>query len=171
MPTFRERVRTIQGRKKPNDVFITPLALAKTCILYHDVNPTDVWYDPFKNSGSFYNQYPTDNKVYSEILEKKDFFDYTSKVDIISSNPPYSILGKVLEHTMEICNKEFGYLVGAMNLTPRRIERCNKKGFFLKSMFIVRVDKWFGYSFYVVFSKEINTNIIQFHGDAYKLDP
>jgi hypothetical protein len=34
-----------------------------------DTNDDDIWYDPFKNDGSYYNQFPTDNKIWAEILE------------------------------------------------------------------------------------------------------
>ena len=67
----------IKHRDKPKDVFITPEKLAKKNIDMIDESYRNlVWYDPFKNSGSYYNQFPSDNKKWSEILENKDFFDF-----------------------------------------------------------------------------------------------
>ena len=64
----------IKHRDKPKDVFITPEKLAKKNIDMIDESYRNlVWYDPFKNSGSYYNQFPSDNKKWSEILENKDF--------------------------------------------------------------------------------------------------
>ena len=78
---------SIKKRSKANDVFITPLELAKNHIQMIEYEESDIWYDPFKNSGNYYNQFPNDNKVWSEILEGEDFFDFNMEVDIICSNP------------------------------------------------------------------------------------
>ena len=156
----------IKRRKTANDVFITPPKLAKSLVeKYHTPNKDDIWYDPFKNSGNFYNNYPTEirYKVWSEILEGKDFFEWKHPVSIISTNPPWSILDKVLEHSCSICEKEIGYLIGLHALTPRRIENMNKHGFYLKSLEMFKVWKWYGMSCYVVFSKEITKNIIEYN--------
>ena len=86
-----------------NDKVYTPLPIAKAIIntfgLYGKV------LDPFKGGGAFYNQYPDYVvKEWCEIDEGRDFFDYTEKVDWIISNPPYSILDEVLEHSFEIAD-------------------------------------------------------------------
>ena len=60
--------RSIKNRENPNDVFITPLKLAKSHIDMIDYKDTDVWYDPFKNNGSYHNQFPNENKKWSEII-------------------------------------------------------------------------------------------------------
>ena len=102
----------IKNRKKSNDVFITPLKLAKMCIDRHSNNDDDLWLDSCKNSGSFYNQFPTNNKDYCEILEGIDFLDYNKgQVDIIAQNPPYSILNIWIDKCINITRKEVGLLV------------------------------------------------------------
>jgi len=150
----------IKHRKKANDVFITPPSLALMCINRHSTNEGDIWMDSCKNSGSFYNQFPTDNKVYCEILEDKDFLQYDKQVDIISQNPPYSILNIWIDKCISITRKEIGLLIGVANLTAKRIETFNKGGFFLKSYKMFKVYKWFGMSCYVIFSTEVSENII-----------
>jgi hypothetical protein len=84
-----ETSRAIKQRENPNDVFITPLPLALHQIKMIEFQPHDIWFDPFKNNGSYYNQFPTENKVWTEILDGKDFFQFNESVDIICSNPPY----------------------------------------------------------------------------------
>ena len=79
-----------------------------------------VWYDPFKNSGSYYNQFPSDNKKWSEILENKDFFDFNEEVDVIVSNPPYSMIDKVLEKSVSLKPMIISYLLGINNLTAKK---------------------------------------------------
>ena len=143
----------IKNRNEGNDVFITPLRLAKTHIDMIDYKDDDVWFDPFKNSGSYFNQYPTNNKVYSEILEDKDFFEFNDKIDIICSNPPYSMIDKVLEHSIKLNPRVISYLIGVNNLTARRIEYMNKNGYGLSKLHMCKVYKWFGMSYVVVFEK------------------
>tara|TARA_E500000318_G_scaffold111297_2_gene129354 strand:- start:712 stop:1224 length:513 start_codon:yes stop_codon:yes gene_type:complete len=143
----------IKNRKKPNDIFITPLELAKKHIDYIEYEDDDIWYDPFKNSGNYYNQFPNDNKLWSEILDNKDFFKFNEKIDIICSNPPYSLINKVLEKSVELNPKIISYLIGVNNLTTQRIEKMNNWGYGLKKMIMLKVHDWYGMSFIVIFEK------------------
>lgn len=88
---------------KPNDKVYTPDKIAKQII---DLFPlSGKVLDAFKGGGAFYNQLPNYvEKDWCEIDENKDFFDYQDKVDFIISNPPYSILEEVLEHSFEIAD-------------------------------------------------------------------
>jgi hypothetical protein len=82
----------IRTRGHPHDVFITPKKLAKTHIdmIYKISNYNDklTWYDPFKGTGNYYNQFPHVRKYWTEISEGRDFFKTKGKVDVIISNPP-----------------------------------------------------------------------------------
>jgi hypothetical protein len=73
--------------------------------------------DPFRGKGAFYDNYP-DNviKDWCEIDEGKDYFEYNDKVDWIVSNPPYSIFGDVLKHSMELTDN-IVYLIPLNKLT------------------------------------------------------
>lgn len=88
---------------KPNDDILTPVEISKKIIDMFDIQGTIL--DPFKGKGSFYNQFP-DNciKEWCEIKEGRDFFEFNRKVDWIISNPPYSILDEVLEHSFEVAD-------------------------------------------------------------------
>lgn len=92
-----------------NDKIYTPLNVAKEII---DIfQPTGKVLDAFKGKGAFYNQYPANvEKDWCEIDDGRDFFDYNEKVDWIITNPPYSILDEVLEHSFEIA-QNIVYLV------------------------------------------------------------
>jgi len=39
---------------------------------------------------------------YCEIQEGKDFFDYTNKVDLILTNPPYSLAKEFVDHSLAL---------------------------------------------------------------------
>ena len=84
-----------------NDKIYTPRPIAKAIIdtfgLYGKI------LDGFMGGGAFYDQLPNYvQKDWCEIDKGRDFFDYKDKVDWIISNPPYSILDEVLEHSFEI---------------------------------------------------------------------
>ena len=148
----------IKKRENPNDIFITPLELAKKAIDMIDINPNDIWYDPFKNSGSYYNQYPEGiSKVWSEILEGKDFFEFYGKIDIICSNPPYSLMDKVIKKSIELKPRVINYLIGVGNLTARRIEMLENSGYGITKLHLCKVWKWYGMSYIVQFEKDENS--------------
>jgi len=146
----------IKHRDKPKDVFITPEKLAKTHIdMIDEAYRNLVWYDPFKNSGSYYNQYPcaNENKKWSEILENKDFFDFNEQVDVIVSNTPYSMIEKVLEKSVSLKPMIISYLLGINNLTAKRMEYMENQGYYITKLHMCKVFKWFGMSLIVVWEK------------------
>tara|TARA_Y100001972_G_scaffold125157_1_gene175798 strand:- start:6865 stop:7377 length:513 start_codon:yes stop_codon:yes gene_type:complete len=145
--------RKIKTRNKANDIFLTPMKLARKHIDLIEYEDSDIWYDPFKNTGNYYNQYPNDNKVWSEILDGKDFFEYDEEVDIICSNPPYSMIDKVLKKSIELNPHTISYLIGQNNLTAKRIEDMNKSGYGLYKVCMLKVWDWYGLSYIVYFKK------------------
>jgi len=157
----------IKKRNTANDVFITPLKLAKKAIDMVEYKPDDIWFDPFKNNGSYYNQFPNENKKYTEILENKDFFDFNEKVDIICSNPPYSLMDKVIKKSIELQPHTINYLIGIGNLTARRIEMFEKAGYGMTKMHMCKVFKWYGMSVMVQFEKSKN-NVITYDREVWR---
>lgn len=141
----------IAQRDDPKDVFITPPELAKLNIDMIEFGDTEVWYDPFKNSGNYFNQFPNENKVWSEILEGRDFFKYNGHVDIICSNPPYSLMTPIIEKCIQLKPRVISFLIGMLNLTPKRIEDLNNAGYGLVKLRFLKIHEWFGNSFIVVF--------------------
>lgn len=92
---------------KPNDKVYTPLHISKLIIdkINEKFNINGTILDAFKGNGSFYDQYPNNlKKDYCEIDEGLDFFEYDKKVSWIITNPPYSILEEVLEHSFKIAD-------------------------------------------------------------------
>ena len=159
----------IKRRKKANDVFITPIDLAKKHIDMIDFNEDDIWLDPCRNSGNYYNQYPTKNKDWCEILDGKDFFDYRGKVDICCSNPPYSLLNKWIEKHIELNPRVISFLIGIGNLTTKRIETLERAGYSLTKLKMMKVYSWYGMSCIVVFEKN-KESIIEFDRKIYRLE-
>jgi len=97
------------------DKVYTPSNIAKAIIDEFDL--TGKVLDPFRGKGAFYDNLPgTVNKDWCELDEGKDFFSYNEKVDWVISNPPYSIFGQVLDHTMELTDN-IVYLIPINKLT------------------------------------------------------
>jgi len=164
----------IMKREKPNDVFLTPISLVETHINFVKalISDGDTILDPFYGTGNYYN---TLIKVFdkciidwTEIEKERDFFEYEKKVDVIISNPPYSILDKVFEKSVELKPRVISYLIGIHNLTTRRIEIMNKSGYYLHSCKMLKVYKWFGMSCITTFVKGNDKNCIDFDRIVYR---
>jgi hypothetical protein len=65
--------------------------------------PRGVCLDPCRGGGAFYDRLP-EPKRWCEIAEGVDFFKHTEKADWIVSNPPYSIFGKWLDHSLPLAD-------------------------------------------------------------------
>ena len=160
----------IKKRIKANDVFITPLEVAKQQIQLHNINNNDLWLDPCRNNkeGSYFNNFPQNvKKDWCEILEGKDFFEYDRDIDIICGNPPYSLMDKWIKKTLQLNPKEFSLLIGIGNLTTRRIEIIENAGYGLSKMKMLKIYNWYGMSCIVVFEKN-KKSIIEYDRKVYK---
>jgi DNA modification methylase len=149
----------IRHKKCANDVFYTP----QTAVLEHlellkpIVKKGDVIYDAFAGKGGYYNEYakmfPDCEYCYTEIEEGSDFFEYNKKVDVIVTNPPYSILTKIFKKCVELQPRVISFLMGQMNLTIKRIQTMNENGYYLTGVHLIRVHGWFGTSQILTFTK------------------
>jgi len=149
----------IKAREEPKDVFLTPIKLAQKAISMVDYIDGEIWFDPFRGTGNYYNNFPCceDFRVYCEITEGLDFFEPYIDMDgsgVICSNPPYSCLDKVFEHSIACNPRVINYLIGINNLTARRMEMMEKGGYGLTKLHMCKVWKWYGMSLIVQFEKD-----------------
>ena len=154
-------------------LMFTPEDISKDIILQLPINKNDTVLEPFKGEGSFYNQLPECKKLYCEKDENINFFDWQDKVDWIVSNPPFKILVDnkptnglipIIEHSMTITSKGFGYLVNNRlfnALTVRRLRLWKNKGFCISYIKVYEIKKWFGRYFFILFEKN-KTGILDF---------
>ena len=85
------------------DVVFTHDEVAADIIGYFQ--PSGIVLDPCKGEGSFYNQFPANvTRLYCEIAEGKDFFNFSQKVNWIIGNPPYSIFLDFLKHSFKVAD-------------------------------------------------------------------
>jgi len=171
----------IKKRNNAKDVFYTPLPLVKKHLEYvkQYVKDGDIIFDPFFGTGNYYNTYneyfKNNTFEFTEISMGKDFFDFHIKdkpIGAIISNPPYSIIDKVLEKSVQLNPRIISYLIALHNLTTRRIEYMNKNGYTLVSMKMMKVNEWFGMSAIVVFidSNICNHNCIDYDRTIYYME-
>ena len=163
----------IKLRDKPNDKIYTPQSLLKIHLelLTDFVKDGDIVFDAFYGDGRYYNLFPeyfkNNNFDYTEIDLNKDFFLYDKQVDVIISNPPYSMIDKVLEKSIELNPHTISYLIGQHNLTNKRIEFMNGNGYYLVKLHFTKVYQWFGMSAIVVFCKN-GINCISYDRQVHK---
>lgn len=152
----------IKYRATPQDKFYTPPELAKSLVPLVPIRKTDSQadslLDPFKGMGAFYDAFPDGHeKAYTEIDEGTDFFnlipDRPFQFHWLISNPPYSNLDDVLEHSCRVARVGFAYLLLGHAITPKRLERVEELGFGLTKIHLCKVFKWYGISAFCVFEK------------------
>ena len=143
----------IKHRENPKDVFYTPLSVVKKHISSLDAKSDDIWFDPFAGKHIYYDNFPSDKKDYCEITEQKNFFEYDKKVDVICSNPPYSCIDQVLEHSVKLQPRIISYLLLEGKMTPKRMEYMNTHGYSLSGMYMCKVFQWYGMAVAYTFTK------------------
>lgn len=134
----------IKHRPSPKDVFYTPAAVVETQLSHIAHEPTDVWYDPFYGEGAYFDKFPTENKVWTEIAKGKDFFAFDGAPDIICSNPPYSMIDAVLAKSVALGPRVISYLLLHGAMTPKRMEFMKAAGYGLTAIYTCKVFKWYG---------------------------
>jgi len=89
------------------DVVYTPPELAQDIISFF--RPSGLCLDPCAGDGAFYNLLPAGSE-WCEIERGRDFYAWTSPVDWIVSNPPYSNLLAWIRHSFKV-TQDIVYLV------------------------------------------------------------
>tara|TARA_R110001632_G_scaffold63407_2_gene151653 strand:+ start:725 stop:1318 length:594 start_codon:yes stop_codon:yes gene_type:complete len=142
---------TIKNRPKPNDKIYTPPKVVDIMLKFCNYKQGDLVLECCKGKGAIYDKL-SEPKQYCEIDEGLDFFNHHKKVDIIISNPPYSILDNWFKHTYTLCNK-FCYIIGMYSLTPKRLQVMNENGFYITKMLLTKIPSWFQRSYIIVCEK------------------
>ena len=139
-----------QVEKDPSIVMTKP-EMAKHLISLIKHEEGEVWLEPARGDGAFYNNFPTDVIArYCEINEGSDFLEYEEEVDVIISNPPFvphKLFWSFMEKSMKIARKNIYWLInlGSLNVfTPKRLLEMKGAGWFIQSFHIVSDKRWFG---------------------------
>ena len=168
---FSNNLNEINNRSEPNDELYTPAYLSLKFIKEMDISTEDNCLDPFYGTGSFFNNFnDNDQNAFCEINLGSDFFNYKFKHDWVISNPPFSQLTKILEHTCRISIKGFGYVIPAYSLTSSRIKNINLNGFYINKIISFSNPKEWRLGFqmwFVIFTREKNNSFINFESSDF----
>jgi hypothetical protein len=163
---------SIKHRTNAKDVFYTPSAVARQHISLIPVVDGEVWFDGFRGKSIYYDNFPCQTKDWCEIADSKDFFTYTGKVDVICTNPPYSLLDKVFVKSIELKPRVISYLLLHGAMTPKRMKLFNDAGYGLTSIYITKVFKWYGMAEAYTFEKDKpNVATITYDRIVHRPDP
>lgn len=161
-----EQANLVRKREVASDKFWTPKSLVKIhleAVIPH-VRPDDLILEPARGRGAYYDYFelafPTSRYDWCEITDGKDFFEYQTRPDVIVTNPPFSILKQFIQKMILLKPRVISLLLNAYAMTPCRIQAFNDAGYYLVHYHLTRVNRWFGCSVIVVFSREATANIL-----------
>lgn len=120
---------------KSDDLVMTPPEFAKEIIDYF--KPSGRILEPCRGDGGFYNNFPG-TKLWCEITEGRDFFDFKDKVDWIITNPPYSKMRKFLEHSMDVSDNVCFLITINHIWTKARLRAMRERSFGIKEILMVQ---------------------------------
>jgi hypothetical protein len=140
------------------DKVYTPTDIAKDCMdkIKYKINSDTHLFEPFYGKGAFYNLFGDNPKSYTEIDLDLDFFEIDNNYQecYIITNPPYSIMTKVIDKFLVMNNlKGFGLLVNNLTMTPPRLQKIEDGGFYATDLYIFKHYDWFGYQNFWFFEK------------------
>jgi hypothetical protein len=173
MSQFTKNSNSIRNKVERTDVYITPESLVRRHLSIFEGMSDVVVLDPFRGSGAYFNLFseffPESEYDWCEIEAGRDFFQYKGEPDVIVSNPPYSMIGQILEKCYELRPRYISFLLQMHNITPHRIQRANEMGYYVLDYTIARVDRWFGVSAILTLSRDATENVIGFDTTKHKM--
>ena len=122
-----------------NDVVQTPPELAERIV--NHFKPTGRMLEPCKGQGNFLRHMP--GADWCEISEDRDFFKWTTPVDWIVTNPPWSLIRGFLQHAMTVAD-DIVFLITVNHVwTKARIRDIYSSGYAIKEICLVEMPKEF----------------------------
>lgn len=91
--------------------------------------------DPCRGQGAFYEQVPDHcEKLWCELDEGLDFFNFNEPVDWIVTNPPWSKIKDFMDHAMTIANNVIFLITTNHAYTKARVRVAQRHGFRVRGM-------------------------------------
>ena len=155
----------------------TPKEVWESILEKCPIQSDEIFYEPFKGTGSLFNQVNVPVKYWSEITEGKDVFDFdyqtNNDITTIYTNPPFKCLIPNKKGIMKIKNccyffleyfmkhfvslKKIGFIMNVacfQSLTPKRLQQLDALGFVISKIVVFNVQKWFGRYYFVQFERK-----------------
>ena len=128
-----------------NDVVYTPDSLAREIVDRLPITGTVL--EPCKGGGAFLRALAFKTWVtridWCEIVDGEDFFDYTTKVDWIVTNPPWSLFADFLEHSLKLADNVVFLVTLNHFTTKKRLRLLRENGFWFKKIWLTPTPKAF----------------------------
>ena len=165
-----QQANLVRKKSERSDKYYTPKTLVKIHLelLMPIVPAGSLILEPARGQGAYYDYFqlafPTCSYDYCEIDEGKDFLQYSigNSPEVIITNPPFSLLQKFIDKSIELRPLIISFLLNQYAVTPCRIRDFNNAGYFVVGYLITRVNRWFGCSVILTVSRNATENIIQF---------
>jgi hypothetical protein len=167
-----EQANRVRAKVERRNDYFTPKTLVKIHLglIAPYVRPSDIILEPSSGKNAYLDEIPREfpecRVQWCEIALGRDFFLYEGQPDIVIGNPPFSLLNKFFERTIELRPRIISFLLNAYAVTPCRIREFNDKGYFVVGFHLTRVNRWFGVSVIVVLSREATENLRGFGFDC-----
>ncbi|MEX1234980.1 MAG: hypothetical protein WEB56_08350, partial [Roseovarius sp.] len=119
-----------EGNAAQADLVFTPVDLASRIIKSFAAEMTGAVLEPARGDGAFYDNLPPHvTRHWCEINDGYDFFDWTTPVDWVVTNPPWSRFRDFLEHSLRLADNVL-FLAPINHFgTKRRVELVRNAGF------------------------------------------
>ena len=150
----------------------TPEQLAKDLLPYIPLEPTDVLYEPFKGTGSFYNNFPEQNpKLWADITQGRDFRTCETRYDWVITNPPFRVDGfgtkgnaifPLVDYFIQRATKGIAFLVsdqGLSTFTRKRRSYLASKGWNITNVIMCEIKKWRGRYYFIILQPSTTTSL------------
>jgi len=145
----------------------TPESACKELLKEVPFEDDDKVLEAFRGEGAFYNNFPSNiQKDWCEILEGRDFKDYTAPIDWVVSNPPFRLESKkgrvnsfyyLIDYYASRVNKGIAFLGNDScfsTLTPKRLQELQEKyNLHIHKIIVCNIKKWRGRYFFIIFKK------------------
>ncbi len=163
MSQLSRSMNAIQRRQTANDRFYTPDQVVAKAVSMIDYEPGEIWFEPFKGLGAYYNRFPVpeEQREWTEIDLGRDFFQYNGHVDIVCTNPPYSIINPVLDKLIQLRPRVIQLAIGLMNITIPRLRKMSSAGYVVTKQHWVDVRGWFGVTTIIQFERLSDKQFIE----------
>ena len=159
--------------EKNKDIVMTNPVMARDLINRIEFEDGDVVMEPGRGTGSFYNNFPDNvQKVWCEINEGRDYFDFQGMVDYTVSNPPFvprKLFWAFHVKAMETTRKKIYWVLNCSSInifTPKRLDDMKDNGWFIQSLHIINDKRWFGRYLWIEIGKE-DRNFFSWHRGTY----
>lgn len=162
-----KNLQKIKNRDNPNDRIYTPKKVAQLHVsIVNSILPFkdyDDVYEPFAGKFIYKECLEEFNEnlfvKWSEIDLGRDFFNFDNgefpPPKYIISNPPYSILSKIIKKCVQIKPKCISFLLNVGSVSIPRLRILSEANYELVGIHFLRVKNWFGVSAIYTF---INTS-------------